>query len=322
MGLRDGLGALHLRHRRDPQGAGGPARRLPRHRGHDPVRLLLRRQRRPVRDPARRRRTRSSPTSSTTRASSTAYGCARRSGYRYANRDMADLEAQLQARGRRALPADRHRRRVLDGRLRRPAGRDRRPGRAATTPWSWSTTRTRSASSARPGPARRSCSASRTGSTSSPARSARPSAAPAAATPRRRRDRRDAAPAVPAVSVLQLRWPRRSPRRAIATLDLLASPRPICCSALRDNTAYFRAEMTARGFDDPRIDHPIVPVMIGDAVEAAAMADRLLAEGIYVRAFSYPGGAARQGPHPDPDVGRAHQRRPRSRHRGLRQRAG
>jgi glycine C-acetyltransferase len=46
--------------------------------------------------------------------------------------------------------------------------------------------------------------------------------------------------------------------------------------------------MSARGFDIPESDHAIVPVMIGDAAEAGAMADRLLDEGIYVRAFSYP----------------------------------
>ena len=50
---------------------------VPRHRGHDPLHVVLRRQRRPVRDPARRARTRSSPTRSTTRRSSTASGCAR-----------------------------------------------------------------------------------------------------------------------------------------------------------------------------------------------------------------------------------------------------
>ena len=48
---------------------------------------------------------------------------------RYRNSDMADLEAQLQEAVRRPLPADRHRRRVLDGRLRRPAAGDLRPGR-------------------------------------------------------------------------------------------------------------------------------------------------------------------------------------------------
>ena len=73
----------------------------------------------------------------------------------------------------------------------------------------------------------------------------------------------------------------------IAMLDLLETSGELL-QQLRDNTAYFRSEMVARGFEIPESDHPIVPIMIGDAVEAAAMADRLLAEGIYVRAFSYP----------------------------------
>lgn len=73
----------------------------------------------------------------------------------------------------------------------------------------------------------------------------------------------------------------------IATLDLLQTSGDLL-SQLRDNTAYFRAEMGKRGFEIPESDHPIAPVMIGDAVEAAAMADRLLADGIYVRAFSFP----------------------------------
>jgi glycine C-acetyltransferase len=73
----------------------------------------------------------------------------------------------------------------------------------------------------------------------------------------------------------------------IATLDLLATSSELL-RRLRENTAYFRAEITARGFEVPESDHPIVPVMIGDAAEAAAMADRLLADGIYVRAFSFP----------------------------------
>ena len=73
----------------------------------------------------------------------------------------------------------------------------------------------------------------------------------------------------------------------IATLDLLETSSELL-QRLRENTAYFRSEMVARHFEIPESDHPIVPIMIGDAVEAAAMADRLLAEGIYVRAFSYP----------------------------------
>jgi glycine C-acetyltransferase len=74
---------------------------------------------------------------------------------------------------------------------------------------------------------------------------------------------------------------------AIAALDLLAESGDLL-ARLRENTAYFRAEMTERAFEIPESDHPIVPVMIGDAVRAAAMADRLLADGIYVRAFSFP----------------------------------
>jgi glycine C-acetyltransferase len=73
----------------------------------------------------------------------------------------------------------------------------------------------------------------------------------------------------------------------IAMLDLLETSGELL-QRLRENTAYFRSEMVARGFEIPESDHPIVPIMIGDAVEAGAMADRLLAEGIYVRAFSYP----------------------------------
>ena len=73
----------------------------------------------------------------------------------------------------------------------------------------------------------------------------------------------------------------------IAMLDLLETSGELMLR-LRENTAYFRSEMVARGFEIPESDHPIVPIMIGDAVEAAAMADRLLAKGIYVRAFSFP----------------------------------
>jgi glycine C-acetyltransferase len=74
---------------------------------------------------------------------------------------------------------------------------------------------------------------------------------------------------------------------AIVTLDLLESSGELL-ARLSENTAYFRSQMSALGFEIPPSDHPIVPIMIGDAVQAAAMADRLLADGIYVRAFSFP----------------------------------
>ncbi|WP_433259103.1 glycine C-acetyltransferase [Streptosporangium sp. CA-135522] len=57
---------------------------------------------------------------------------------------------------------------------------------------------------------------------------------------------------------------------------------------LRANTERFRTRMTEAGFDVLPGDHPIAPVMIGDAAEAGAMADRLLEQGIYVIGFSYP----------------------------------
>jgi glycine C-acetyltransferase len=54
------------------------------------------------------------------------------------------------------------------------------------------------------------------------------------------------------------------------------------------NTAYFRRRMTETGFTVGGDDHPIVPVMIGDAALATEFADALLGEGIYVIGFSYP----------------------------------
>ena len=57
---------------------------------------------------------------------------------------------------------------------------------------------------------------------------------------------------------------------------------------LRDNTVYFRRQMTAAGFDILPGDHPIVPVMVGDATLAARIAQVMLEKGVYVVSFSYP----------------------------------
>ena len=57
---------------------------------------------------------------------------------------------------------------------------------------------------------------------------------------------------------------------------------------LRENSRHFRVEMKAAGFELAGADHPIIPVMIGDAALASEMADRLLRLGIYVIGFSYP----------------------------------
>ncbi|KTG19186.1 2-amino-3-ketobutyrate CoA ligase [Pseudoalteromonas sp. XI10] len=57
---------------------------------------------------------------------------------------------------------------------------------------------------------------------------------------------------------------------------------------LWDNAKYFREQMEAAGFTCAGKDHAIIPVMLGDAKIASAMADKLLAEGIYVTGFSFP----------------------------------
>ena len=57
---------------------------------------------------------------------------------------------------------------------------------------------------------------------------------------------------------------------------------------LARNTRYFRTKMQEAGFKITSGDHPIVPLMLGDAKLATQMADHLLAEGIYVIGFSYP----------------------------------
>ena len=57
---------------------------------------------------------------------------------------------------------------------------------------------------------------------------------------------------------------------------------------LTENTAYFRRRMTELEFDTGAGDHPIVPIMVGEAARAARMADLLLELGIYVVGFSYP----------------------------------
>lgn len=57
---------------------------------------------------------------------------------------------------------------------------------------------------------------------------------------------------------------------------------------LRANAAFFRAELTSLGFRLVPGEHPIIPVMLGDATLATSMAEALLKEGVYVVGFSYP----------------------------------
>jgi glycine C-acetyltransferase len=74
---------------------------------------------------------------------------------------------------------------------------------------------------------------------------------------------------------------------SLKALDLLTES-SVLRQQLRENTLYFRQEMTREGFQVLPGTHPIVPIMFGDAVVAARMAELLLGKGIYVVAFSYP----------------------------------
>ncbi len=74
---------------------------------------------------------------------------------------------------------------------------------------------------------------------------------------------------------------------SIKVLDMLESSTELR-DRLHDNARYFRAGMEKLGFELVPGEHPIIPVMLGDARLASNMADRLLAEGIYVIGFSYP----------------------------------
>ena len=74
---------------------------------------------------------------------------------------------------------------------------------------------------------------------------------------------------------------------SIAVLDLLEASTALR-DRLEDNTRYFRSAITAAGFDIKPGEHPIVPIMVYDAVKAQALSARLLELGIYVVGFFYP----------------------------------
>lgn len=74
---------------------------------------------------------------------------------------------------------------------------------------------------------------------------------------------------------------------SIAVLDLLTETTTLR-DKLEHNTKYFRSKMTEAGFDIKPGDHPIVPIMLYDAVVAQNFASKLLEEGIYVIGFFFP----------------------------------
>jgi glycine C-acetyltransferase len=74
---------------------------------------------------------------------------------------------------------------------------------------------------------------------------------------------------------------------SIAVLDMLTETTELR-DKLENNTKYFRKKMTEAGFDIKPGDHPIVPIMLYDAVLAQNFASKLLDEGIYVIGFFFP----------------------------------
>ena len=74
---------------------------------------------------------------------------------------------------------------------------------------------------------------------------------------------------------------------SIAVLDILENSTELR-DILEENTLYFRKKITSLGFDIKEGVHPIVPVMIYDAVKAKEFADLLLKKGVYVISFSFP----------------------------------
>ncbi|MBA2710779.1 MAG: glycine C-acetyltransferase [Tatlockia sp.] len=74
---------------------------------------------------------------------------------------------------------------------------------------------------------------------------------------------------------------------SVAVLSMLQESNELS-KKLKRNSQYFRSGMTKLGFDLVPGEHPIIPVMLGDAALAGKMAELLLKEGIYVVGFSYP----------------------------------
>jgi glycine C-acetyltransferase len=74
---------------------------------------------------------------------------------------------------------------------------------------------------------------------------------------------------------------------ALRALELVALGEDLRAT-LRANAAWFRARLTGLGFRLIPGEHPIIPVMLGEAARATAMAEALLNEGVYVIGFSYP----------------------------------
>ncbi len=74
---------------------------------------------------------------------------------------------------------------------------------------------------------------------------------------------------------------------SLAALDLLEKDASFI-TRLRENTMYFRSQLTAKGITVREGIHPIVPIIIGDTAKAIAMSRELLSRGVYVSGFGFP----------------------------------
>lgn len=81
--------------------------------------------------------------------------------------------------------------------------------------------------------------------------------------------------------------PPHSAAGALAAIDVLET-HPDLVVRLRENTAYFRSELTGLGFDPIEGDTPIVPVIVGETAAAIELSTRLLDEGVFVIGFGFP----------------------------------
>ncbi len=81
--------------------------------------------------------------------------------------------------------------------------------------------------------------------------------------------------------------PPHSCAGALAAIRYLEA-HPELITRLRGNTAYFRGELEALGYEPIEGDTPIVPVVIGETADAIALSDRLMEEGVFVIGFGYP----------------------------------
>lgn len=94
---------------------------------------------------------------------------------------------------------------------------------------------------------------------------------------------------------------------SIKVLDLLEQSTE-ARDRVEANTRYFRDAMTAAGFTIGGKDHPISPVMLGDAVLSQKFSAQLLDEGVYARRLLLPRRSQGAGPHPHADFRRPHPR--------------